>query len=106
MSIFGVSNKKICRVASIVCGLLIIPLVLTLLGSGVDGDGFHWTFIDFFAMFVLLFGGGFVYEFLAARAKSAEQRMFAGVMVAIIVLVVWAQLAVGAVSQLFEYLGF
>jgi hypothetical protein len=72
---------------------------MTLLGSGVDGEGWHWTLSDFVVMGVLLFVAGFAYEFLASKVHTVESRIAVGLAVGIVLLAVWAQLAVGAVSQ-------
>ena len=97
-------HKKIIRVAIVVGCLLLIPLVLTLLGSGVDGDGFHWTFADFAFAFVLLFGAGVAYELLARRTGTTKSLIMIGFAIALIVGAIWTELAVGAISQLVHFL--
>ena len=61
--------------------LLLIPLVLTLVGEGVDGHGWHWTPGDFLFAFVLLFGTGLAYELLASKSDHAVYRWAVGIAV-------------------------
>ena len=54
--------KRLVVWAVVIALILTIPLVLTLLGSGVDGDGWHWTLSDFVIIGGLMFGVGLAYE--------------------------------------------
>ena len=40
----------------VVLGVLAIPLMLTLLGGRIEGNGWNWSAGDFVFAFVLLFG--------------------------------------------------
>jgi len=79
--------------------LLLIPLVLTLLGSGVDGDGWRWTPSDFVAMSVLLFGSALTYELISRNMGSVAYRTAVGVGVAASLLLVWMNGAVGIIGS-------
>lgn len=87
-------SKNIIRIAIGTGVILLIPLVLTLLGSGVDGEGFHWTLGDFVVIGVLLFGTGLIYELITSKVDK-RYRVFIGVVLLAVLLLVWADLAVG-----------
>jgi hypothetical protein len=70
-------------------------LVLTLLDSGVDGEGFHWTLGDFVIMGALLFGTGLAIDFAARKVINPVYRVFAVIAIVLVLLLVWADLAVG-----------
>ena len=71
-----------------------IPLVLTLLGSGIDGDGWHWTLSDFIIMGTLMFIIGLALDF-TVRKVTKKYRVIACIIIVIIFLLIWAELAVG-----------
>ncbi|MEJ0053118.1 MAG: hypothetical protein WDN10_00090 [bacterium] len=85
--------------AAVVALILAIPLALTLLGSGVDGDGWHWTFFDFVFMGALLFGACLVYELVAETRNNGAYRTAVGLAVATAVLLVWINAAVGIIGD-------
>lgn len=78
--------------------LLMIPLILTLLGSGVDGVGWHWTFFDFIFMGTLLFGAGLVFELISKRMHNGTHRLALVIAVVTGVLLIWINAAVGIIS--------
>jgi hypothetical protein len=51
--------------------LLLIPFVLTLVGNGVERQGWHGTLGDVLFAFVLLVGTGLAYELLASTSDNA-----------------------------------
>ena len=61
-------NKNILRVAIGTGLILLIPLVLTLLGS------WHWRPSAFIFFFVLIFGAGLTYELVAKRMSNKAYR--------------------------------
>ena len=79
--------------------LLLIPLVLTLLGDGVEGQGWHWTPGDFLFAFVLLFGTGLAYELLASKSDNTAYRCAVGIAVVAALLLVWVNAAVGIIGD-------
>lgn len=85
--------------AVIVALILLIPLVLTLLGSGVDGEGWHWTFFDFVFMGTLLFGSSLTYELVARKMSNGAYRAAVGLAVVTAVLLVWINAAVGIIGD-------
>lgn len=92
-------TKRLSIWAIVVAIVLIIPLVLTLLGSGVDGDGWHWTFFDFVFMGTILFGACVVYELVAGKMNNGLYRKAVGLSVVTAVLLVWINAAVGIIGQ-------
>jgi hypothetical protein len=83
---------------AIVCALF-VPLVLTLLGSGVDGEGWHWTLFDFIFAFVLLFGAACTYELIANKLKKSAYRVAVGMAVIAVLLLIWINAAVGIIGS-------
>ena len=80
--------------------ILLIPLVLTLLGSEV----WHWTLGDFVVMGILLSGTSSMFVLAARKVRKKVYRVAIGIAFAIALLLVWAELAVDAVSQLVTFL--
>lgn len=92
-------QKSIIRVAAATGLLLLIPLGLqSIIGTGVDGQGFNWQPEDFIAMGVLVFVTGLVFEF--AMQKFPKQRVAAGAVITLGFLYVWTELAVGIFTNL------
>lgn len=58
-------------------------------------DQVQWGPLDFLIMGLLLFGTGLAYELLSTRLPTATQRAIFAVVVLVILLAVWAELAVG-----------
>ncbi|MBI1784492.1 hypothetical protein HYR69_05055 [Candidatus Sumerlaeota bacterium] len=96
------SVRKLARPASragVGTGLiLLVPFVLTLLGSGVDGVGWHWTPGDFIVMGTLLFGTGLAIDFAARKIPKPVHRISAIAAIVLAFLFVWA----GMVANIFE----
>ncbi len=80
--------------------LLLIPLVFTLTGSGVDGIGWHWTLMDFVFMFVLIFGTGSLFELARTHyTGNSTYTIAAGLALAGTFLLVWINAAVGIIGD-------
>jgi hypothetical protein len=92
-------TKRLSVWAIIVALILLIPLVLTLLGSGVDGEGWHWTPGDFVFMGTLMFGTGLAYELVARKGGTVAYRVAVGVALAAAFLLVWMNGAVGIIGN-------
>ena len=58
-------------------------------------DEVAWTALDFVAAVILLLGSGFSYVFFARRLGTRRQRAMLGAVVALALLYLWAELAVG-----------
>lgn len=86
--------------------ILLGPLAMTLLDRGKPiGTGWHWSPMDFAIMAALLFGAGFAYELVFRRLAHRRQRIVLAIAIVLLVFVVWAELAVGAVRQVLGLLG-
>jgi hypothetical protein len=70
--------------------LLLVPAVSMQFTSEVN-----WGPEDFIAAAVMLLGASFVYVMAARKVKTARRRMLAGAGVLLVLLTVWAELAVG-----------
>jgi hypothetical protein len=79
--------------------LLLIPFVLTLVGDGVEGHGWHWTLSDFLCAFVLLFGTGLAYELMARTSDKAAYRWAVGIAVVAALLLVWVNAVVSIIGD-------
>jgi hypothetical protein len=86
--------KLFLRPAVISALLLLVPLA----AMQVTGE-VNWSPGDFVIMGVLLFASGLAYELIAAQARKPSHRVVAGLMVGAVFVVIWAELAVGAVSK-------
>lgn len=83
--------------SALVTGLvLLIPLALQLtIGTGVDGQGFNWKPGDFVVMGALLFSTGLAINFAVRKLNSPAYRVIAVVAIVLVLLLIWADLAVG-----------
>lgn len=102
-------NNHILWILLTVVVILLIPLALTIVNpaahiNGGSGGGWDWSPLDFIFAFVLLSGAGVVYDLLARKAKKPSNRLWIGLVIGLIVLFIWAQAAVGAVSQVIDWI--
>lgn len=99
-------NKNIAIRPAVGTGLLlVVPLVMSILDRNKpEGEGWHWSPLDFVVMGVLLFGAGLTYEFFAHRLNKKAHRLVLGLVVLCVVLAIWVELAVGGISQLMNWL--
>jgi hypothetical protein len=74
-------------------------LVLTLLGSGVDGDGWHWTAFDFIVIGAVLFSVGLTYELIARKSNALVYRVAFGLGLLGALLLFWVNGAVGIIGN-------
>ena len=70
--------------------LLLVPLLAMQFT-----DEVVWTASDFLAAAILLLGSGFTYVFMARKLGTKRQRIVLGAVVALALLYLWAELAVG-----------
>lgn len=92
-------SKRLSMWAAGIVALLMIPLIGTLLGSGIEGEGVYWTPFDFIFMSVLLFGAALTYELLVTRIESGTYRIAVGIAVVTAVALVWINGAVGIIGS-------
>ena len=88
--------------------LLLVPLTLTLMNAsstlnGGPGGGFDWGVQDFVAMGLLLVFVGVAAQLAVRLVKGPGARVLAVLLVVSAGFIVWAELSVGAVSQLLAH---
>jgi hypothetical protein len=83
-------NKRLLGILLIVGTLLLIPLVAMQFSSEVN-----WKLADFAIAAVLLFGTGLVIDLVIRKVANSEKRIALIIGVVIILLLIWAELAVG-----------
>lgn len=106
-------NKPLTWIAGVTAVLLSIPLIMTLKnpqahlrgGTGGAPSGWDWTLLDFAVMGCLLLATGFAMLFALRLVKQPLGRAIAVAGIVGLFLAVWAELAVGAVSQLLVMAG-
>lgn len=81
-------------VAAVTCLLLAIPLIAMQFTMEVQ-----WDVLDFVVMGALIFSAGSVFV-LFARKASRKRRVLVGSLVAVVLLYIWAELAVGIFTSL------
>lgn len=85
--------------------LLLVPLAMSVADHAKPvGDGWHWSALDFAVMGALLLFAGHAFEFLSAKLRPGAQRIALGSVILAMVLAIWAELAVGGISQLTAWL--
>ena len=95
--------KRLSVWSIVIAFILLIPLALTITGSGVDGDGFHWTPIDFVIAGILLLGTGLIFDIVIRMIKNIKHRIVTSVVLLIVLLLVWAEIAVGFLEVVLEW---
>lgn len=79
------SLKNITYIAAGTVLILLIPLLAR----------WPWTLSDFIIIGVLLFGTGLAYELIAIKLNKTTHRLILGILLAVIFLLIWIELAVG-----------
>lgn len=83
-------NKRLITIVFTVALLLLIPLIATQFT-----DEVNWTLFDFVVAGVLLFGTGLMCEFVIRKVNKTGLRIAICVALLAILLLIWAELAVG-----------
>lgn len=55
----------------------------------------NWTLCDFVVAGILLFGTGIIFNLVVRKIKNIKYRIVIGVALLIVLLLIWAELAVG-----------
>ena len=71
-------------------GILLLPLVAMQFTHDVN-----WTLFDFLVAGALLLGACLTFELLARRVATRTHRVIVGIAITVVLLLVWAELAVG-----------
>ena len=83
-------NKRLKNMLIFVAVILLIPLIAMQFTEEVN-----WELTDFIVAGVLLLGTGLVCEFVMRKVKNKENRIALCIVIITILLLVWAELAVG-----------
>jgi hypothetical protein len=83
-------NKNIIRIAIGTVCILLLPLLAMQFT-----DEVVWDLTDFAVAGALLFGAGLAYELIAKKMSSKAYRVAVGIVIGILFLLIWAELAVG-----------
>lgn len=100
--------KNYLRVLAVTAALLSIPLMFMVFDWPVYDPGnpvperVNWSPFDFVIMGLLITSVGLAYEKLALRFGRPLQRLVAGLVLLMVFLVIWAQLAVGIFGRPFD----
>ena len=89
-------EKKILIIISIVALLLLIPLIAMQFT-----DEVNWTLGDFLVAGCLLFGTGLLIDWVIRAVNNSAYRIIIYVVIVAILLLVWAELAVGILGTPF-----
>jgi len=83
-------NKRLVTILAIAIAILLIPLIAMTFTNEVN-----WKIFDFLVAGILLVGTGLTLEFILKRIKTLRYRILFGVLLFVILLLIWAELAVG-----------
>ena len=74
--------------------ILLIPFIAMQLSDEMD-----WDETDFIVIGMLIFTAGLLYELVTKKVKDGRSRLIIGSVIAIAVLYLWAELAVGILTN-------
>jgi len=83
-------KKSVIRITLITILILMVPLVAMQFSDEVD-----WKVTDFIIIGSLLMATGLSFEWVSRRVRSTPQRIFLGIAFLMVLLLIWAELAVG-----------
>ncbi len=83
-------NKRVYILLIIIIILLLIPFIAKQYTQEVN-----WDLNDFIIASFLLFGFGFALEIIFRKVKSIKNRVILGLCLLLILVLIWAELAVG-----------
>lgn len=89
-------SKRLAAIVSVVLLLLLIPFTAMQFTNQVN-----WTTFDFIIAGVLLMGAGLAIEWILMTVKIRKYRLIFSVMVVAILLLIWAEIAVGVFGMPF-----
>lgn len=84
-------NKRLFTILGIATGILLLPLI----GMQFPNTGVDWSLSDFIIGGILLFGTGLCIELVLRKIKSKWSRILICLAVFAVLVLVWAELAVG-----------
>lgn len=83
-------NKRLFIVLLIAGALLLIPLLAMTFTTEVN-----WKIMDFLVAGILLIGTGMLLELILRKIKTKRNRMLLGILLFLVLMMLWAELAVG-----------
>ena len=83
-------NKRLKIIITVVIILLLIPLIAMQFTDEID-----WTSIDFVIAGVLLLATGLIFDLVIRKIKNTKYRIIISIFILILLLLIWAELAVG-----------
>ncbi len=83
-------NKRFVIIVSVVAFILLIPFIAMQFTNEVN-----WSLFDFTAAALLLFGIGILSELVMRKVKNNKHRIILCLAVLLLLLLIWAELAVG-----------
>lgn len=83
-------TKRFYVILAIVLLVMLIPLLAMQFTTEVN-----WSLFDFIAAGILLLGTGLTIEFVLQKVKSPKNRILISAIIIILLLLLWAELAVG-----------
>jgi hypothetical protein len=92
-------KPNIARVALIVGLILLIPFF-----GNLYVEGWNWSPFDFVVMGTLLFVVGLAIDFTARKVTDPVNKVLAIGAIVLAFLALWTEMAVGAVSQLLDFI--
>lgn len=88
--------KKLGLVLLVTAAILLLPFIAMQFSGGVN-----WTISDFVVAGVLLAGTGLAYVLSTMKMRNARSRLAIGAALALALVLVWAELAVGLIGTPF-----
>lgn len=89
------SNRMFAWLAALTAGVLLIPLIAMQFETGVN-----WDVFDFVVIGILIYGIGTLFILGARKVQNPMYRLAFGVLCFVLLLYVWAELAVGIFTNL------
>lgn len=90
-------NKRLKFILIMVVFILLIPLVAMQFTNEVK-----WTLLDFIVAGVLLLTTGFIIDFVIRKVKNINYQIAISLAILILLLLIWAELAVGVFGTPFS----
>ena len=92
-----IKNARLKMLIAIALSILTIPLVAMQFSNQV-----HWKLLDFVVFGVLLLATAFFCELVLQKIKNRVKRFAFCIFLILLLLLVWAELAVGIIGRVFE----
>lgn len=86
----AIKNQRLTGILLAVATLLLIPFIAMQFTKEVN-----WTLFDFVVAGILLFGTGFLIEFVGRTVTTVKYRIALFAVILVALLLIWAELAVG-----------